>query len=145
VCRPCNANTLSPAAKPDSPSPNPLKTSLQFSALITLCPLLIASAATWANDFPTVERVLYVQECMRAHPGPLFEMTHKCSCVLDALARDIKYDDYVTMSTVTKAMAIGGERGSMIRDAPSLEPQVKRYRELQTKAEKRCFISSEAR
>jgi hypothetical protein len=122
-----------------------MKTSLQHPLLLTLCALLMASAAARANDFPTVDRVLYVQECMRAHPGPQFEMANKCSCALDALARVVTYDDYVTMSTVSKAMSIGGERGGAIRDTPSLEPQAKRYRELQTKAEKGCFINSESK
>ena len=108
-----------------------------------MCALLLASAAVRANDFPTVDRVLYVQECMRAHPGPQFEMVNKCSCALDALARDIKHADYVTMSTISKAISIGGERGASIRDVPTLEPQAKRYRELQAKAEKGCFINPE--
>ena len=122
-----------------------MKTSLQHPSSFTLCALLMASAAACANDFPTVDRVLYVQECMRAHPGPQFEMANKCSCALDALALDVKYDDYVTLSTVSKAITIGGERGGVMRDSPSLEAQAKRYRELQTKAEKGCFINSEAR
>jgi hypothetical protein len=120
-----------------------MKTSLQHPSLLILCALLMASAAACANDFPTADRVLYVQECMRAHPGPQFEMINKCSCALDTLARDVKYDDYVTMSTISKAMSIAGEIGGAIRDAPSLEPQAKRYRELQTKAEKGCFINPE--
>ena len=110
--------------------------------LLPTCALLTAGMGVQANDFPTVDRVLYVQECMRAHPGPQFEMVHKCSCVLDALAADLKYDDYVTLSTVIKAMSIGGERGSAIRDVPSLEPQAKRYREFQLKSEKACFIGA---
>jgi hypothetical protein len=122
-----------------------MKRSLQYASLLKLCALLLPSAAAGANDFPTVDRVLYVQECMRAHPGPPFEMTNKCSCALDALAKDLKYDDYVTMSTISKAMSIGGERGGTIRDAPSLESQAKSYRALQTKAEKACFINTEAR
>jgi hypothetical protein len=101
----------------------------------------MASAAACANDFPTVDRVLYVQECMRAHPGPQFEMVSKCSCALDALARDVKHADYVTMSTISNARSIGGERGSAIRDVPSLEPQARRYRELQAKAARGCFIN----
>jgi hypothetical protein len=108
---------------------------------LTLCTLLIGGTAL-ANDFPTVERVLYVQECMRVHPGPQFEMTNKCSCALDTLASDVIYDDYVTMSTISKATSMAGERGGVIRDAPSLAPQIKRYRELQAKAEKACFINS---
>lgn len=93
-----------------------------------------------ANDFPTVDRVLYVQECMRAHPGPAFEMTNKCACTLDKLAASMKYQEYVSMSTIVKAMSIGGERGGAIRDVPSYEPQVKRYKDLVSKAEKACFI-----
>lgn len=117
-----------------------MKRLFRSRALPALCTLLMASAASHANDFPTVDRVLYVQECMRAHPGPTFEMTNKCSCALDALARDLSYDDYVTLSTIGKAMSIGGERGSSVRDVPSYEPQLKRYRELQAKSEKGCFL-----
>jgi hypothetical protein len=124
-----------------------MKTLLRLSSLLATslvtCTLLMISTNVHANDFPTVDRVLYVQDCMRAHPGTQYEMTSKCSCALDALAKDIKYDDYVTMSTVSKAMSIGGERGASIRDVPSLEPQLKRYRELQAKAEKGCFINPE--
>ena len=118
-----------------------MKKSIPRLPLLTLCALSLAGGAACANDFPTVDRVLYVQECIRQHPGPQFEMINKCSCALDALAREVNYDDYVTMSTVTKAMSIGGERGGAIRDVPSLEPQVKRYRELQTKVKKGCFIN----
>lgn len=69
----------------------------------------------------------------------------KCSCALDAVAEQLRFDDYVTLSTISKAMSIVGERGGSIRDAPSFEPQAKRFRELQSKAETGCFITSEAR
>ena len=120
-----------------------MKTSLRQPLQLIVCALLMAGAIARANDFPTVDRVLYVQECMRAHPGPQFEMISKCSCALDALARDVKYDEYVTLSTISKAISIGGERGGTLRDAPSLEPQARRYRELQAKAERGCFINPE--
>jgi hypothetical protein len=116
---------------------------LVFLFLLGQCAALMAASPAQVNDFPTVDRVLYVQECMRAHPGPPFEMTNKCSCALDALAVSVKYKDYVTMTTITKAMSIGGERGGAIRDVPSLEPQAKRYKELQAKAEKSCFLDAE--
>lgn len=102
-------------------------------------------SAPTTNDFPTVDRVIYVQECMQAHPGPKFEMTNKCSCTLDKIATSMKFEEYVTMSTIVKAMSIGGERGGAIRDVPSYEPQVKRYKDLVSKAEKACFIGFDAR
>ncbi|WP_201493960.1 hypothetical protein [Rubrivivax sp. A210] len=117
---------------------------MKSPALALAAALLAALAAlpARANDFPTVDRVLYVQECMSAHPGPKFEMVNKCSCALDAIARDVKFEDYVEMVTVVKAMSIGGERGSNIRDAEPLKVYLKRHRELQAKVEQGCFLSA---
>ena len=114
---------------------------LPRALLLLLCTLPVATVAG-ANDFPTVDRVLYVQECMRANPGPQFEMVNKCSCALDRLAAEVKFDDYVTMTTIVNAVSIGGERGSEMRDNESLKPQIARYRELQARVAKACFIGS---
>jgi hypothetical protein len=110
---------------------------LAFATLV----MSAAALPALANDFPTVDRVLYVQECMRDNPGPNFEMVNKCSCALDALARELKYEQYVQMSTIAKAMSIGGERGNDLRDNETLKAPLKRYRELQAKAQKGCFIN----
>jgi hypothetical protein len=110
----------------------------RFAACIVL---LSTAAVAVANDFPTAERVIYVQECIKNNPGPHFEMINKCSCALDALAREVKYDDYVTMTTVVNAMSIGGERGNDLRDNETLKPQLKRYRDLQAQAQKTCMIT----
>ena len=103
--------------------------------------LLLAASAGWANDFPTVDRVLYVQECVRNHPGPHYEMINKCSCAMDSLARQVSFDDYLTMSTATNANSIGGERGGYIRDSESLQLQIRRLRDLQSKVKQGCFIN----
>jgi len=108
---------------------------------LCLLPMTLCSAAS-ANDFPTVDRVLYVQECIASHPGHSnYEMVNKCSCALDAMAESVKFDDYVEMSTAAKATSIGGERGGYIRDNESLQDQIKRYKALQSKVEKGCFLS----
>lgn len=114
---------------------------IAFRSLLAAGSLLALCAPALANDFPTVDRVLYVQECMRENPGPNFEMVNKCSCALDALASEVKFDEYVEMSTIAKAMSIGGERGNDLRDNETLKPQLKRYRELQAKVKKACFIT----
>ncbi len=113
----------------------PLATAL-FAAL-----LAAAAGSARANDYPTVDRVLYVQECMRANPGPHYEMVNKCSCAVDRLAEEVGFDEYTTMVTISNGMTIGGERGGAIRDVPTLAPELKRYRELQAKVKKACFIS----
>jgi hypothetical protein len=105
-----------------------------------LAALLASAAAAMANDFPTQERVLYVNDCMRNHPGPAFEMISKCSCAVDRLAEQIKFDEYVSMATVVNAVSIGGERGGELRDNETLKPQLARWRELQSKVQKACLI-----
>lgn len=101
---------------------------------------LLAAGLAVANDFPTADRVLYVQECMREHPGNNFEMVQKCSCMIDRIAGQVPHEQYVELATIAKAMSIGGERGNELRDNDSLKPALRRYRELQTQAKKSCFI-----
>ena len=110
--------------------------------LRTLAAVAIAASAgaAHAHDYPTSERVIYVEACMRDHPGAHYEMLNKCSCVLDAIAQAVPYDDYVEMSTAANANSIGGERGSYIRDVPMLQEQIKKYKALQTQAQKSCFM-----
>ena len=117
--------------------------------LVAMLPLLLAACAatpsaeaTAANDYPTVDRVLYVQQCMRANPGPHYEMTNKCACALDRIAAEVKFDDYVTMVTIVNAISIGGERGGDLRDNETIKPQITRYRALQAKVQAACFIGA---
>ena len=106
--------------------------------------LLAAPLVARAHDYPTSERVVFVEACMHDHPGGHYEMLNKCSCVLDTIAREVPFDDYVTMSTATNANSIGGERGSYIRDVESLQVQIRKFRQLQVQARKSCFLVPDA-
>jgi hypothetical protein len=106
--------------------------------------LVAAPLAARAHDYPTSERVIYVEACMHDHPGGHYEMLNKCSCVLDTIAREVPFDDYVTMSTATNANSIGGERGSYIRDVESLQVQIRKFRQLQAAARKSCLLAPDA-
>ena len=107
---------------------------------LAVAAIAAAAGAAHAHDYPTSERVIYVEACMRDHPGAHYEMLNKCSCVLDAIAQSLPYDDYVEMSTATNANSIGGERGSYIRDVPMLQEQIRKYKALQVQAQKSCFM-----
>jgi len=98
----------------------------------------------WAHDYPTADRVIYVQSCMRDYPGSHYEMLNKCSCVLDRIAREVPFDQYMTMSTAANANSIGGERGSYIRDVEALQVQIRKFRQLQAKARESCMIAPHA-
>lgn len=107
----------------------------------------MVSAHTPANphDYPTADRVLYVRDCLRAHPGPQFEMVGKCACALDRLAELISYDEYVTLATTANATSIGGERGSVLRDNEGAQKDARRFRDLQAKVKTACFINLDAK
>jgi hypothetical protein len=106
-----------------------------------LAALALAAAPALAHDYPTVDRVVFVDQCMRENPGPRFEMQNKCSCAIDHIAAKLTHDEFVTMSTASDATSIGGERGAYIRDVESLQKQIREFRQLRQQAMKSCFIS----
>lgn len=106
--------------------------------LLLLGPFLFGMAQ--ANNYPTLARVEYVEQCQRSHPGPGYEMRSKCSCAIDHIASQIRYEEFETLKTASDAMSIGGERGGALRDNASVKPMIARWRELQTQAARACFI-----
>jgi hypothetical protein len=108
-------------------------------ALVCAVAALAGNAA--ANDFPTLERVLFVEACVRDHPDrPHQEMLYKCSCALDAIAEEADYDEFVEMATANDAGQIAGERGTAVRESNEGRNLAKRYKELRSKAFQACFI-----
>lgn len=122
--------------------PRPVRI-LPLAAVAVLALSAMAATPARANDYPTADRVLYVEACMAQHPGPRFEMLSKCSCALDKLAEKVPFSQFETMQTATNAFSIGGERGNYIRDTEVLTDEIKRFRELQTSVKKGCFINVE--
>jgi len=107
--------------------------------------LLVVSALSYAaapiNDFPTIERVLFVENCVRDHPDrPHQEMLYKCSCAVDAIAGEFPYDEYVELATAFDAGQIAGERGAAVRDSTEGKSMSKRFREARAKALSSCMI-----
>ena len=112
------------------------------AALATpLAPSLAAPPAAQANDYPTSGRVEYVLECMQKHDGK-YEYLYKCSCVIDHIARQMSYDDYVMMSTALRNQTMTGERGAMFRDPVPVKQMASKYKALQTSADKACYIQA---
>jgi hypothetical protein len=108
------------------------------SAAVTLASM---SNDTTANDFPTIDRVMFVEACAREHPDrPHQEMLYKCSCALDAIAADYTYDQYVDLSTAFDAGQIAGERGAAVRESTTGQDLIKQFRAARSKAFSGCFI-----
>lgn len=102
-------------------------------------PAIRAEPST-TTPYPTADRVVFVQQCMQDHRGPYFEMVNKCSCAIDAIARDLSFEDYTTLSTEANALTIGGERGSVLRDNEAIGPHARQLRERIARAKQGCFI-----
>src|SRR5258708_33840692 len=73
--------------------------------------------AAAVHDYPTVDRVEFVLECMQKNAGKQ-EFLYKCACVIDEIARQYPYDEFVEASTVARFQSLGGERGGGFRDPP---------------------------
>ncbi len=119
----------------------------KYFSLTFFVSFVLSSHATQAQpivekEFPTLARVEYVLECMRQYPTvSQREMVYKCSCTVDAIAKELSYDEYVDFSTIANSISIAGERGAAIREQKSMRPIANKFRDLQLKAKKACFIN----
>lgn len=111
---------------------------MRLSHLLLLLPMAVPLAAR-ADDFPTSGRVEYVLECMQKHDGK-YEYLYKCSCVVDRIAKSLRYDDYVTMSVALRNQSLAGERGGEFRDEPSIKNMAIKYKEIEAGANKACAV-----
>lgn len=106
---------------------------------LLLLPLLFIVPVAHANDFPTSSRVEYVLECMQQHESK-GEYLYKCSCVIDAIAKDMKHDDYLEMSTALRNQTMAGERGAVFRDPPQVKEMANKYKAILASAHKACHV-----
>lgn len=104
--------------------------------------LLLAAGApllAQAHEFPTVGRVEYVLECMMNHPGKQ-EYLYKCSCTIDQIAQEVAYEEYIEISTALRYQTLSGPRGAEFRDPDAVKAMANKYKALQARAQKACFV-----
>ena len=92
-----------------------------------------------AHDYPTVDRVEFVLECMQKNAGKQ-EFLYKCACVIDEIAQRFTYDEFVEASTAARFQSLGGERGGVFRDPPKTREAAKFYLQVQSDAMKSCVV-----
>lgn len=114
-------------------------------AVATVCTALIAAApAAQARtprpyDYPTQDRVEYVLECIQSKPDkPSQEMLYKCSCAIDVMRKRLPFNKFVDLLTAEKSRSIAGDRS--MRDSDHVQKEAIKFRELQAKAFKECYI-----
>jgi hypothetical protein len=99
------------------------------------------SGSVLAYDYPTSDRVQFVEECVRDYPDRgHFEMVAKCSCLVDQLAKKYDYDQFVDLTTAAKAFSISGERGNVVRDSDIGKSLNAEYKKAAQEGKEACFI-----
>ena len=110
---------------------------------------VVAAALCWCalpahgdalhNDYPTVARVEYVQECIARNGGNLADL-YKCSCAVDRIADRLTYDDFVEAGTFARYATLGGEGGGEFRDPEHAKEKAKLYRSVEADAYRACGL-----
>lgn len=112
-----------------------------LGVLLGVLPARAQAPAADSHNYPTVDRIEYVHICQRDNAEyPPREMLYKCSCVIDAIAKVMPYDEYVESSTAYYASSIAGERGEIIRNESTSHGLAIRFKKLQSMAKKGCFV-----
>ena len=93
-----------------------------------------------ANDFPTLDRVDQVLTCMRGHGGQTLDNLYACSCVVDAVAGALSYDDFVEAKTFKSFKSMPGEQGGLFRESARGRKLVQRLEEAEERAARSCFV-----
>lgn len=116
---------------------------LNICATVVCAALLAPSSALPeppTNDYPTSARVEYVNDCIAKNGGQLAHL-YQCSCVIDALAKRLTYDEFVEASTYSRYSGLAGEAGSVFRDSRKAKDLAKLFRELEGSAHRECGLS----
>jgi hypothetical protein len=92
-----------------------------------------------ANNFPTLARVEYVQECINRTGGDRAHM-YQCACVIDRFADAMSYDEFVEASTFAKYSTLPGEGGGIFRDTDEAKKKAKLYRSVEADAFRACNL-----
>jgi hypothetical protein len=121
-----------------------MKMHLVAGAVLTLSAVLAGAQdqPQGGSDYPTIERVQFVEFCIREHPDrPRQEMLYKCSCTMDKIIAQMSYEEYVDTSTAYAAGQVAGKRGTGVRESTVGHTLTDRYRTALRAAMKDCLIS----
>ncbi|MBE9533225.1 MAG: hypothetical protein IMF04_03810 [Proteobacteria bacterium] len=108
--------------------------------LLAAAGLSVISSFAVANDFTTVTRVRYVQDCIAQNQGKMniYESTLKCSCVIDKLSEDFTQVEFENADAGFQYRNIPGDRGAMFKDDTDVQDGIKSFKELHLEAYESC-------
>ena len=96
--------------------------------------------SSYANDYPTLERVDHVLTCMRLAGGQTVDNLYACSCEIDVIAQTVKFEDFTEARTYEIYKRMPGEKGGLFRESEQGDKIIEQLEAARTDAKKRCFI-----
>ena len=93
-----------------------------------------------ANDFSTLTRVHYVQDCVMTSSAKMnvYEETHKCSCVIDELAAVFTEVQFENADAGFQYRNLPGDRGAVFRDDTDVTDGISLFKKTHQEAYKTC-------
>jgi len=88
---------------------------MRFSGYCLFILFFVSSFAS-ANEYPTVETVRFVVNCMVDNGGQNEENLYTCTCRYDAISSAITFNEYEQVSVYVRNKAMPGEKGGVFRD-----------------------------
>ncbi len=79
--------------------------------------LFIIPALSFADNYPTSDRINYVLFCMDDIGGQSFDNLHTCSCRIDAISELMLFAEYEDATTFERYRRMPGKKGGIVRDS----------------------------
>jgi hypothetical protein len=79
---------------------------------------------------------------MDSNGGQKYEILYSCTCIIDKIADNIAYDEFVEAEVFRQLRGTPGERGGLFRDPDRAGLLVRKLNDLTEAAKKSCFMGS---
>ncbi len=104
--------------------------------------LIFVSSIVSANEYPTIETVRFVVNCMANNGGQNEENLYACTCRFDELSSAITFNEYEQVAVYVRNKAMPGEKGGVFRDLGRDTKDLReKYEEVENKANSNCPIA----
>ena len=106
---------------------------------IILAALLVMPLnATAADDYPTMDTVRFVLDCMNELGGTSEENLYSCACRLDHIAANMPFETFERATFFERYSKMPGKRGGLVRDSEDGPQLRKKLKEVKLEADAHC-------
>jgi hypothetical protein len=110
----------------------------KYTLIFILLSVMASNAS--AYDYPTIESVRFVINCMTELGGQNEQNLYTCTCRHDVVAENMTFAEYDDATFFDRNTAMPGKRGAMVRDNEKGARDKKNLEELLKKASAQCPV-----